>query len=179
MKSVIVHNHPFDLYISEAQLKARVIEMGAEITKDYAGKNPMLIAILNGAFIFTADLMRACEMECEVGFVRLASYQGMSSSGEVNTLLGLDSSIRGRHLIIVEDIIDTGRTLYHFLSDLMQLEPASVALAALLVKPAAMQYSLTIKYSGFSIPNAFVIGYGLDYDGQGRNLRDIYQLAGA
>ena len=133
--------------------------------------------VLNGAFIFAADLVRACEtLPCETTFVRLSSYIGMASSGEVSTLLGLKEDLKGRHLIVVEDIIDTGKTLHHFTHHLQHLEPASIAVATFLLKPDALVYPIQADYCAFEIENRFVIGYGLDFDEQGRNLEGVYQL---
>jgi hypoxanthine phosphoribosyltransferase len=150
-----------------------------QISADYEGKTPLFLAILNGAFIFAADLVRACEgLESEIIFVKLQSYKGMSSSEEVTTVLGITQSLKGRHLIVVEDIVDTGRTLSRFLTDMEAEEPASIAIATFLEKPAAIIHPIDIAYCGFQIPNDFVVGYGLDYDGMGRNLKAIYKLAG-
>lgn len=173
---VEAHGLKFKPMISEADVNAKVQEMGLQISADYAEKRPLLLGILNGAFIFAADLMRAIEIDCEISFVKLASYQGLQSTGQVSTLIGLEVDVKDRHVIIVEDIIDSGRTLSAFIPQLKEAQPASVSLAAFLVKPEAMQYELDIHYQGFEIPSAFVIGYGLDYNGLARNLKGIYQL---
>ncbi len=173
---VKAHDLPFELFISEAQIEKRVRELGKAIEADYKGKKPLLLGVLNGAFVFAADLIRASEIDCEISFIKLSSYRGLQSSGEVETLIGLDIDVNGRDIIIVEDILDSGKTLHYFLPELIKLQPASVALAIFLVKPEALEYPIHIDYQGFEIPNKFVIGYGLDYDGLGRNLRGIYQL---
>ncbi len=171
-----LHDLYFKPYLSAAEIQQRVHALGQKIAQDYAGKQPLFIGILNGAFVFAADLARACAMDADFAFVRLASYEGTSSSGVVKTMIGLNAPVEGRHLILVEDIIDTGRTMYHFLPELRKQGPASVAIATLLSKPEAREFELEPDYTGFEIPNKFVVGYGLDYDELGRNLPDIYQL---
>ncbi len=161
--------------LSEEQIRARVRDMGRQIAADYADKRPVVLSVLNGSFIFTADLMRACPIECEVSFVKVASYAGQATTGTIRQLLGLDESLRGRHVLIAEDIVDSGFTMQWLLQEVQRMEPASLALAVLLLKPEALQVEVPIDYLGFEIPNAFVIGYGLDYDGLGRNLPAIYQ----
>lgn len=173
---VVAHDKEFRLMISEQQIQDRVKELGRIISVDYEGKKPLLLAILNGAFIFAADLARALTIDCELSFVKLASYKGTSTTGNVQTVLGLDTSLKGRHIVIVEDIVDTGNTLTNFLKELYKDEPASVKLAACFFKPDALQHPLSIDYCGFHIPTKFIIGYGLDYDGLGRNYGAIYQL---
>lgn len=176
-KTVKAHDLEFEIYISEKDIAEKVASLGAQIGQDYQDKKPLFVGILNGCFVFAADLMRACDIDCEVSFIKLASYSGLSSTGKVSTLIGLnEEEIKGRHIIIMEDIIDSGKTLSEFLNSLKAMEPASVAIASLLVKPEAVQYPVPIDYLGFEIPNKFVIGYGLDYNGLGRNLGGIYQL---
>ncbi len=166
----------FEPFLSKEQISSTVDKLGKQITQDYLGKKPIFIAILNGSYVFMADLLRACKLECEMTFVKLSSYQGLESSGVVATQIGLSLDIRGRDIIIVEDIIDTGTTIHHFLQQIKKFEPASVKLATLLFKPKALQHPLKIDYTGFEIPNQFVVGYGLDYNEAGRNLPAIYQL---
>ena len=166
----------FKEYISRENVDQRVLELGADIRADYQDKNPLFIGILNGAFMFTADLVRACNIDCELSFIKLSSYAGLTTTGKVTTLLGLDTEVEGRHVIVVEDIVDTGSTLHSFMETLRAKNPASISLAAFLVKPDAIQYHMDIDYFGYEIPNKFVIGYGLDYKGAGRHLRGIYQL---
>lgn len=173
---ITAHDLTFVPFISRERIAERVAELGKEITKDYRGKRPLIIGVLNGAFPFIADLVRACEVECEVEFVRLKSYAGTSSTGSIRTVFGLNISVENRHVIVVEDIVDTGRTLDFFLKDLQSKNPASVRLASCLLKPEALQFPVKVDYLAFEIPNKFVIGYGLDYDGLGRNLPGIYQL---
>lgn len=172
-----VHDKTFDTYLSEQVIQDKVIELAASINKDYKEKKPLFIAILNGAFMFAADLFRHLSIEAEISFIKLASYKGMKSTGNIITAIGLDQDLYNRHLIIVEDIVDTGKTLNEFIPKLHHHQPASLKIAALLHKPEALQHPLIIDYLGFTIPNKFVVGYGLDYDGLGRNLKEIYQLS--
>jgi len=176
-KHITAHDLTFEPFIGAAEIAERVATIGEEIRAQFEGKRPLFLSVLNGAFVFAADLIRAANIECEVAFVRLASYEGTASSGEVKTVLGLDVEVKNRHIIVVEDIVDSGRTLHHFMAKLLDLRPASVSLAALLFKPEALQLPVKIDYLGFEIPNKFVVGYGLDYDGLCRNLPDIYQLS--
>jgi len=176
MHLVQVRDKQFEPYLSEAVILEKVNALAAQINKDYEGKRPLLIAILNGSFIFAADLFKHITIEAEISFIKLASYKGTRSSGHVITAIGLDTDVTGRHVIIVEDIIDTGKTLTAFLPQLYNQQPASLKVAVLLHKPEATRYPITIDYCCFSIPNKFVVGYGLDYDGLGRNLPEIYQL---
>lgn len=174
---ITVNNLQFKPFIAASTIQKRVDEMGAELREKYAGKRPLVIGILNGAFIFTADLVRAMDLECEITFMRLSSYAGLQSSGQVSTNLGLDVDIKDRHVILVEDIIDSGRTLYELSKKMREQGPASVAIATLLLKPDALQFPLEADFVGFSIPSKFVIGYGLDYNQSGRELKEVYQLA--
>lgn len=174
--AIWVHEKMFVPFLDHLTIQRRIEELGAEITARYAGEVPVFLGVLNGAFVFCADLLRACQLECEVAFLRMASYRGMHSSGDIVTVLGLDKEIYGRHVIIVEDIIDTGRTMSRLIKDLRAKNPESVAIASLLFKPEALEAPLEIDFLGFEIPNKFVLGYGLDYDGIGRNLPGIYQL---
>jgi len=176
-KLVRAHDLTFKPFLSEEKILKRVAELGHQITNDFKGKKLVFIGILNGAFVFLADLVRACDLSCEITFIKLSSYKGLKSKGKVTTLIGMDIDLKGRDVIVVEDIVDTGKTLYQFLKELKTLEPTSVKLASLLVKPEALQYEIPVDYKGFDIPNKFVIGYGLDYNGEGRNLKSIYQLA--
>ena len=176
MATVKVHDKTFETYLSEETILQRVKEVATDINKDYAGKRPFCIAILNGSFMFASDLFKNLTIEAELCFIKLASYKGMRSSGKVVTSIGLDDDIFGKDVIVVEDIVDTGKTLTNFLPKLLHQQPTSLKIATLLHKPEATEYPLTLDYVGFDIPNKFVIGYGLDYEGLGRNLREIYQL---
>jgi len=176
MSTIKVHDKVFTIYLSEAAIQERVKTIAETISKDYQGKKPLFIAILNGSFMFAADLFKHLTIPTEVTFIKLASYKGMKSTGNVITSIGLDVELYGKDLIIIEDIVDTGKTLYNFLPKLKDHHPTSLKIAALLHKPDATKFPLTLDYVGFSIPDKFVIGYGLDYDGMGRNLKEIYQV---
>lgn len=176
MSVIKVHDKSFGPYLSEQTIQDRVKEMAERISADYAGKRPLFIAILNGSFMFASDLFKNLSIEAELCFIKLASYKGMKSSGNVVTSIGLDDDIFGKDVIIVEDIVDTGKTLHNFLPKLMHQQPRSMKIASLLHKSEATEYPVTLDYIGFDIPNKFVVGYGLDYDGLGRNFREIYQL---
>jgi hypoxanthine phosphoribosyltransferase len=175
-KIVTIHDKQFIPYIESADLHKRIHEMAKQINENFKGKRPIFLAILNGSFMFAADIFRQIEVEAEICFVRLSSYAGTHSTGEVVTAIGLDKDIQNRHVILLEDIIDTGRTLTAFLPSLHEKKPASVSIATLLFKPDAAQFKVPIDYCGFRIPNLFVLGYGLDYNGLGRNLPGLYQL---
>lgn len=177
MSLIKVHDKQFKPFLSEQAIHARIAELADALNKDYAGKRPLFIAILNGSFIFAADLFKSISIEAEICFIKLASYKGTSSSGQVITAIGLDVDLINRDVIILEDIVDTGKTLNEFLPKLLHQQPASLKIVALLHKPEAAVFPIKIDYTGFSIPNRFVVGYGLDYDGLGRNIREIYQLA--
>lgn len=176
MGVIKVHDKSFETYLSDKTIQQRVNEMAAAINRDYAGKKPLFIAILNGSFMFAADLFKQLSIEAELCFIKLASYKGMKSSGKVITSIGLEEDLFGKDVIIVEDIVDTGKTLHKFLPKLLHQQPKSLKIATLLHKSEATEYPLVLDYVGFIIPNKFVVGYGLDYDGLGRNLREIYQL---
>ncbi len=168
------HDLKFKPFIEAHAIAKTVKQMGKNLKAAYHDKKPLFICVLNGAFVFAADLLRACDFPCEVAFVRLSSYQGSSSTGKVTTIFGLDVPVKGRHVVVVEDIVDSGLTLKHFLREMAALEPASLKLAVLLIKPEALQVDIRPEYCGFEIPNEFVVGYGLDYDGLCRNLPAIY-----
>ena len=176
MAVIKVHDKSFETYLSEETILQRVKEIAAAISKDYAGRRPLFIAILNGSFMFAADLFKQLSIEAELCFIKLASYRGLKSSGNVVTSIGLEDDLFGKEVIIVEDIVDTGKTLHNFLPKLRHQQPKSLRIATLLHKSEATEYPLDLNYIGFDIPNKFVVGYGLDYDGLGRNLKEIYQL---
>ncbi len=176
MAVINVHDKSFETYLSEEVIQRRVKEIADSINKEYAGKKPLFIAILNGSFMFAADLFKQLTITAEICFIKLASYKGMKSSGKVVTSIGLEEDLFGKDVIIVEDIVDTGKTLHRFLPKLVHQQPRSLKIAALLHKSEATEHPLTLDYVGFDIPNKFVVGYGLDYDGLGRNLKEIYQL---
>ncbi len=167
----------FRRYLDADTIRTRVQEMGRQIGDQYAGQNPILVSVLNGAFMFTADLMRALDIDCEIDFIKLSSYGAAKvSSGEVHELKSIDADLEGREVIIVEDIVDTGLTMEFIKDRLREYSPASLRVATLLHKPEATEPDLTLDYVGFQIPDLFVIGYGLDYGQLARNLGDIYIL---
>ncbi|MEY3114632.1 MAG: hypothetical protein RL423_827 [Bacteroidota bacterium] len=176
MSTIQVLDKTFEPYLKEAAIQEKITELAGQLNKDYAGKRPLFLSILNGSFLFTADLFKQITIEAEVSFIKLASYKGTSSTGNVITAIGLDTNVKDRHIVILEDIIDTGKTLHHYLPQLDSMQPASVKIAVLLNKKEALQYPVKVDYACFDIPNKFVVGYGLDYDGLGRNSKDIYQL---
>lgn len=171
-----VHDKYFVPYMTEVTVLERIAQLAEQIDKDYAGKKPLFIAILNGSFMFASDLFKYITIEAEICFIKLASYKGTKSTGQVITAIGLDTDIVDRHVVVLEDIIDTGKTMSAFLPQLQNQQPATLKIAALLHKPEATAYPITIDYLGFSVPDKFLLGYGLDYDGLGRNLKEIYQL---
>ena len=171
-----VHDKTFVPFLTNEAIQKRIKELGEQINTDYAGKNPLLIGILNGSFIFAADLFRTLTINAEISFIKLASYKGTTSTGHVVTAIGMEEDLHGRHVIIVEDIIDTGKTLSAFLPEIHHRQPASVKIATFLTKPDALKYDVKADYVAFPIENKFVVGYGLDYDGLGRNLPDLYIL---
>jgi hypoxanthine phosphoribosyltransferase len=176
MSVIKVHDKSFDIYLSEETIQQRIAEIATRVNADYAGKRPFFIAILNGSFMFAADLFKRLTVEADICFIKLASYKGMESTGKVVTSIGLDEDLFGKDVIIVEDIVDTGKTLHNFLPRLHHQQPKSLRIATLLHKSEATEFPLTLDYIGFDIPNKFVVGYGLDYDGLGRNFKEIYQL---
>jgi len=176
MSTIRVHDKQFQTYLSEKEIQERIKDLAQKITADYQDKRPLFIAILNGSFMFAADLFKYLAIDAEISFIKLASYKGMKSSGKIVTSIGLEQDLFRRDVIIVEDIVDTGKTLHDFLPQLNHQQPASLKIVCLLHKPDATQFPLTLDYVGFSIPNKFVVGYGLDYDGLGRNYKEIYQL---
>jgi hypoxanthine phosphoribosyltransferase len=176
---ITLHDKTFVPFISEQELDALISEMATKINADFAGKNPLFVAVLNGSFMFTSDLMKKITVDCELSFVKLASYNGTASAGVVNELIGLADNLNGRHVVVLEDIVDTGRTLEYLLEVLKIHELASLSIATLLLKPDVFDKKYKIHYVGKNIPNKFVVGFGLDYNELGRNLKAIYQLADA
>lgn len=177
MSIVKIKDKTFKTSIPEAKILERVKAVAERINTDMADKNPLLLAMLNGSFVFAADLMREITVPCEISFVKMSSYAGTSSTGNVKQLIGLNQDIKGRTVIVVEDIVESGLTLKTLLGILEEKEPADVHICTLLFKPECLKVPLDIKYVAMEIPNDFIVGYGLDYDQQGRNLRDIYSVA--
>ncbi len=178
MSVVKIHDKSFETSIPESEIKQRVKAVANQISHDMEGKNPLLLAVLNGAFVFAADLMREMTIPCEISFVKLASYQGVTSSGTVKEVIGINENLAGRTVIIVEDIVESGLTMKRMIESIGTRNPESVHICTLLLKPDRLQVPLDIEYVAFKIPNDFILGYGLDYDQQGRQLRDIYTLKG-
>ena len=162
--------------MSEAEIKQRIRELAQEMSRDLEGKNPLFLAVLNGAFIFAADLMREMTIPCEISFVKLASYQGTTSTGTIHEVIGINENLSGRTVVIIEDIVETGLTIRRMIEQIGTRNPASVQVCTLFFKPERLTEDLKLDYVAFRIPNNFILGYGLDYDQQGRGLRDLYTL---
>lgn len=176
MKRVKVLDKTFEVSIPEAEIKERVKAVAQQLSRDMEGKNPLLLAVLNGSFIFAADLMREMTIPCEISFVKLASYEGTTSTGKIKEVLGINEDLSGRHVIIVEDIVESGQTMKRMIESLGTRNPASIHICTLFFKPDKLREELDIDYVAFRIPDDFIVGYGLDYDHQGRELKDIYTI---
>lgn len=176
MKTIKVKDKEFKLSIKAEEINEAVESIALKLNRDLKGKKPIFLVVLNGAFIFAADLYRKIEIESEISFVKLASYSGTESTSEVKELIGLNEKLRGRTVVILEDIIDSGNTMQYLISKLIYLGVSEVLLAVLLFKPSAFSDNFRIDYLGLEIPNDFIVGYGLDYDGFGRNYADIYKI---
>lgn len=174
MNSVIVKDKTFRPFLAAEEIQKRVAEIGARISQDLEGKTPLFLAILNGSYVFAADLLRHITTPCEISFIRVSSYSGMESTGQLTEVIGLKENIEGRTVVIVEDIIDSGFTMEGLVKTLKAKNPADLRICTLLTKPGNMKVNLDIPYCAFEIPNDFIVGYGLDYDGYGRNLPSIY-----
>jgi hypoxanthine phosphoribosyltransferase len=174
--TVLLHDKEFEPYITEAELAAAIDDVARRLEAQYAGKQPLFIGILNGSFIFAAELFKRLRFACEITFVKVASYHGTSSSGRVTDLIGFNEHVEGRHVVVIEDIVDTGNTIVHIFDKLRERHPASIAVATLLFKPEAYKKDIPIDHVALRIPNAFVVGSGLDHDGLGRNLPGIYRI---
>ncbi|MBO5705850.1 MAG: hypoxanthine phosphoribosyltransferase [Bacteroidaceae bacterium] len=176
MSTIRVLDKEFAPSIPAEDIMAQVRRVAEEINKDYEGQQPLFLVVLNGAFVFAADLMREISVPAEVSFVKLASYEGTSSTGTVREVIGLNTDITGRPIIIVEDIVESGITMAHMIETLKKQNPKSIDICTLLVKPEKLEVKLDIRYVAMEIPNDFILGYGLDYDGLGRGLKDIYTI---
>lgn len=176
MSIVKIKDKSFKVSIPETEIKSRVKALAEQINKDLAGKNPLFLCVLNGSFIFAADLLREITIPSNISFVKLASYQGTTSTGKVKKIIGLNEDLTGRTIVIIEDIVDTGHTMKRMLESLGTHNPASVHICTLFVKPDKLEEPLDIDYFAFSIPDDFIVGYGLDYDQEGRGLKDIYTI---
>jgi hypoxanthine phosphoribosyltransferase len=176
MNSIKIHEKDFEIFLENESINKRTRLMGIQLNVDYEKRCPIFIGVLNGSFLFVADLIKEIELDCEVSFIRVASYHGDSSTGQIKEAFGLPNNLKGRDVILVEDIVDTGLTVQYILAQLRVQEPASINVCSLLFKPAALLKPMPeLTYVGFEIPNEFVVGYGLDYNGLGRNLKDIYR----
>jgi len=176
MDVVTIRDKTFKVSISSEQIQARIAELAEKITMEMKDKKPIFISILKGSLFFTSDLLKKMDMDCEITFMRVSSYAGTQSTGSIKNLIGLSEDIQGRTVVILEDIVDTGDTVVYLLDELKKSNPDEIKIASLLLKPKALKHNLKIDYVGFEVPNDFLIGYGLDYDGLGRNLNDIYKI---
>ena len=176
MDTIQIKDKKFAVSISEQDILKEVVRVADEINRDLAGENPIFLSVLNGSFMFTSDLMKHITIPCEISFVKLASYQGVSSTGVIKEMIGLNEEVAGRTIVIVEDIVDTGLTMQRLLESLGTRNPKKIHIASLLVKPDKLKIDLDIEYIAMKIPNDFIVGYGLDYDGYGRNYKDIYTV---
>lgn len=171
-----IHDKTFVPYISREEISKRVSAIAASINEDYCDKQPIFIAILNGSFVFASDLFKQINLPAEISFIKLSSYNGTSSTGKVTTTIGLENSLQHKDIIVIEDIIDTGETMHNLLPELLSQSPNSIKICTLLHKKEATRYPIQIDYLGFEIPDLFVVGYGLDYNGFGRNINEILQI---
>lgn len=176
MTEVRLKDKDFELFIPEKVITKEIRRVAKDIARDMKGKNPLFVCVLNGAFMFASDLIKRVNVSCEVGFIRLKSYRGVESSGSIKEIQGFVESVENRHVIIVEDLVDTGRTMSYLINKLKAENPASVKIACLLFKPDALKTDAKPDYYALEMPNDFIVGYGLDYDGFGRNLRSIYRI---
>ncbi|NML68080.1 hypoxanthine phosphoribosyltransferase [Hymenobacter sp. RP-2-7] len=174
---ITLHDKSFRPYLSATEISAAIDRLAERLNADYAGRRPLFVVVLTGGFMFATDLLKRFAGECEIVFIRVASYEGTGSTGQVQEIMGLREDVHGRDIILVEDIVDTGTTLNHLLPTLQANQPASIEIAAMFFKPASLRYPLALNYIALEIPNDFVVGYGLDYDGLGRNLPDVYVAA--
>ena len=176
MTTVSVRDKTFEVYIEEAKIQKKISELADRMNVDFKDKRPLFLAVLNGSFLFAADLFKKLTIECEISFVKLASYEGTQTTEKVKKLIGMTENIKGRTVVVLEDIVDTGITINEMMAQLMDHEPAQIKIATLLFKPAAYIKRVHLDYVGFEVPKVFLLGYGLDYDGLGRNLNDIYKI---
>lgn len=176
MDTIQVKDKKFSKFLSEQEILEQVKRVAGEINRDYEGKNPLFLCVLNGSFMFASDLMKEITVSCNIHFVKLASYEGVVSTGKIREVIGISQSLKDRDVIIVEDIVDTGKTMEHMIEALGTREPNSIQVCTLLCKPGKLEVDLDLKYIAMNIPDDFIVGYGLDYDGFGRNYRDIYKI---
>lgn len=176
MKEIKLNGKVFRLSMQEEEILCKVKAVAQQINKEYAGRRPLFLAVLNGAFMFASDLMKEIEIDCEISFVKLASYQGTMSTGKVHEVIGINEDLSGRDIIIIEDIVESGRTIQQMIDSLANRHPASVKVCTLFFKPSKLEEKINVDYAAIVIPDDFIVGYGLDYDQLGRNLRDIYTI---
>lgn len=176
MDTIQIHDKKFRMSVPEAEILAAVKRVGEEINRDAAELNPLFICVLNGAFMFAGDLMKVVNFPCEITFVKLSSYEGLLTTGTVKEVIGLNESVVGRNVIVVEDIVDTGITMERILHSLEAKGAKSIRVATFFQKPDALKRPIKVDYVAMKIPNDFIVGYGLDYDGYGRNLKEIYTV---
>lgn len=174
--TITVKDKQFRLSITEVEIAKAVNNVATQINKDLSGQNPLFLCVLNGAFMYAADLMKQINFPCEISFVKLASYQGTSSTGKIKEMIGINECVKGRNVVVVEDIIDTGFTMQNIISSLKEKGAESIHVCTFLQKPDALQCDINVDYVAIKIPNDFIVGYGLDYDGYGRNLKEIYTV---
>ena len=176
MEFVTVRDKTFEISISSESIQKRISELALQISTELKGKCPLFVCVLNGAFIFAADLFKQITIDAEVSFIRVSSYEGTQSTGVIKSVVGINEALNGRTVVIVEDIVDTGDTAVYLVDEFKKQNPAHIYFASLLLKPKALRHAIKIDYIGFEVPNDFLVGFGLDYDGLGRNLKDIYKL---
>lgn len=176
MDRICVYDKDFEIFLDADTIQKRIRWLGTQLNIDYANKCPLIIGILNGSFLFMADLVKEFSGDCEIAFMRLKSYEGTTTTGNIKEILGLPENLKDRHIILIEDIVDTGLTIQHVLATVKAQKPSTVSVCSLLLKPASLQTKISeLTYVGFEIPNDFVVGYGLDYNGLGRNINGIYK----
>lgn len=176
MNEIKLNDKTFRLSMPEAEILKHVKAVADKINSDYAGRRPLFLAVLNGSFMFASDLMKMMNLECEISFVKFSSYQGTTSTGTVREVIGVNQDLTGRDIIIVEDIVESGKTMVQMLETLKKNNPASVKICSLFFKPTKLEVDLKVDYPAIVIPDDFIVGYGLDYDQLGRNLKDIYTI---
>lgn len=177
MKKIQIKDKTFETYLTEGQIKQRIEELGVQIGADFVGEELVILGVLNGSFVFMADLVRTIPLPLSCEFIKISSYSGMESTGKVMEVIGIPASIEGKNVLVVEDIVDTGNSMAYLKRQLESLHPKRIAIATLLFKKEAFLFNYPLDYVGFEIPNKFVVGFGLDYDGEGRNYPNIYQLS--
>ena len=177
MEKVRIHDLVFELFLSRQEIETRLNELGEKISTDFEGEDLVLLGVLNGSFVFMADLARKIDLQMTCEFLKISSYSGTETSGEVKSIFGFSKDLTGKNVLIVEDIVDTGLSMNYLISELSKYNPKRLAIATLLFKREAFRFNYALDYVGFEIPNKFVVGYGLDYDDLGRNLPELYQLS--